>query len=97
MIYGFNHNNNNNFNPNKIMSVIAGFLVILFGILLFAVGRKQFIEYSPFIQSHCEFMGFIGVFIMKSIFIFFLTMCYGILHVVIVVKIMEFLREILNK
>lgn len=95
--YGFNHNDNNKgFNPFEVMSIILTVLVIVVGVILFQWAKEMYTSYVPFIEIKCSFLGSIGIIIIKFLFSFLLLMMFGILHIAIVVKTMEFIRKLFN-
>lgn len=91
MIYGLN-DNNNNYNPNKLLSIITSIVVIIVGLVCFVFGKKYYDAYSP-IAELIPSIGIVGILIIKYIYAFLLLMIFGIIHTVVVIRIMEFIKQ----
>lgn len=95
--YGFNQNNKGDgFNPYEILSIILVILIIIVGVILFHIGKIQYENLSIFITIKCSFLGPVGLIILKFLGGFILFMAFGIIHIAIVIKLMEFIRKFLN-
>lgn len=94
MITGFDQNNRmNSFNPREFESIVLSILVIVVGYFCFHFAKQGYLEFVPVINK-LKFVGIVGIYIIKFLYAFFLLMCFGIIHVFVVIKLMDILRSL---
>lgn len=81
----------------ELYSYILIVLVVGLGLLFLYWGNVEYNRFSPLIELKLANLGRFAVILGKILLAYFLWFIFGVLHIVIIIKLMEILRSILNK
>lgn len=89
--YSFNQNNR----PKYFhwISFITGVLVILIGLVCYYCAKTEYFKWEPLIDLEVSQYGLLALYTAKFLFAYILIFLFGIVHILIVVKVMDFIKQ----